>query len=251
VTWAIENKNYSQARACTLIGLAPKTYRYRSKRDGDEPVRKRLRELAQERRRFGYRRLHLLLCREGMTLNLEKLYRLYREERLTVRKRGGRKRALGTRAPMTIPQGVNQRWSLDFVSDALSEGRRFRVLRVIDDFSRECLALVADNSLSGIRVSRELNRIAELRGYPCLIAAWRVGPHTSLGGLTPAEFATRPATGHNQNGAGHPGHCNYGTGGIWDLHPLDERALKERLEDAGRRPPKDAFPANEPHFEYD
>ena len=270
MTWAIEEKSYSQARACTLTGLAPKTYRYASKRESDEAIRKRLRELAHERRRFGYRRLHLLLGREGVRLNRKKLYRLYKEERLTVRKRGGRKRALGTRAPMTLPQGVNQRWSLDFVSDALVDSRRFRILAVIDDFSRECLALVADNSLSGIRVARELDRIAELRGYPCLIVSdngteltsnailawqekrkvawhyiapgkpmqngfsesfngrlrdeclnehlfrslaqargiiegWRQDynakrPHTSLRGLTPIEFATRPAKGHNQNG---------------------------------------------------
>ena len=270
MTWAIADKSYSQARACALVGLAPKTYRYASKRGGDEVIRNRLRELAPERRRFGYRRLHLLLCREGIKLNRKKLYRLYKEERLTVRKRGGRKRALGTRAPMTVPQGINQRWSLDFVSDALLDSRRFRILAVIDDFSRECLALVADNSLSGIRVARELDRIAELRGYPCLIVSdngteltsnamlkwqeehgvewhyiapgkpmqngfaesfigrfrdeclnehlfnslcqarriiesWRLDynngrPHTSLAGLTPAEFATRPAKGHNQNG---------------------------------------------------
>ncbi len=102
MTWAIEEKSYSQARACALIRLAPKTYRYQAKRKGDEAIRKRLRELAAERRRFGYRRLHLLLCREGMTLNRKKLDRLYKEERLTLRKRGSRKRALGTRAPMAI-----------------------------------------------------------------------------------------------------------------------------------------------------
>jgi len=171
VTWAIEEKSYSQAKACALIGLAPKTFRYASKRGSDDAVRERLRELAHERRRFGYRRLHLLLGREGMRLNRKKLYRLYKEERLTVRKRGGRKRALGTRAPLPVPQGINQRWSLDFVSDALACSRRFRILAVIDDFSRECLALVADNSLSGIRVARELDRIAELRGYPCLLVS--------------------------------------------------------------------------------
>ena len=104
-------------------------------------------------------------------MNHKKLYRLYREERLTVRKRGGRKRALGTRAPMTIPQGSNQRWSLDFVSDSLVDGRRFRILCVIDDFSRECLATVVDNSISGVRVGRELDRIAGLRGYPCMVVS--------------------------------------------------------------------------------
>jgi putative transposase len=104
-------------------------------------------------------------------LNWKKLYRIYREERLTVRKRGGRKRALGTRAPMAIPQGPNQRWSLDFVSDSLAWGRRFRVLCIIDDFSRECLGAVVDTSISGHRVARELDRIAELRGYPCMVVS--------------------------------------------------------------------------------
>ena len=128
-----------------MIPVDRKTYRYASRRPADEAIRKRLRELASERRRFGYRRLHILLRREGIEVNHKKLYRLYKEERLTVRKRGGRKRALGTRAPMTIPQGSNQCWSLDFVSDSLVDGRRFRILCVIDDFSRECLATVVDN----------------------------------------------------------------------------------------------------------
>jgi putative transposase len=136
VTWAIQQKSYSQRRACGLVGLAPKTYRYRSRRLDDARLRERLRELALERRRFGYRRLLILLRREGLTLNHKRLFRLYCEERLMVRKRGGRKRALGTRAPMTIPQGPNQRWSLDFASDVLSDGRRFRILVVVDDFSR-------------------------------------------------------------------------------------------------------------------
>jgi len=162
----MKDKDYSQRRACKLVSIAPKTYRYASKRPADEPLRQRLRELASERRRFGYRRLHILLRREGVMLNWKKLYRLYREERLMVRKRGGRKRALGTRAPMTIPQGANQRWSLDFVSDALACGRKFRILTVVDDFSRECLALVVDNSLSGVRVARELDWLIEGRGRP-------------------------------------------------------------------------------------
>ena len=112
--------------------------RYRSTRPDDTPLRVRLRELAAERRRFGYRRLGYLLAREGMTPNHKKLLRIYREEGLRVRRRSGRKRALGTRAPMTIPQGPNQRWSLDFVSDSFICGRRFRILCVVDDFSREC-----------------------------------------------------------------------------------------------------------------
>jgi putative transposase len=164
VTWAIEQKGYSQRRACGLVGLEPKTYRYASKRPADGAIRTRLHLLAAERRRFGYRRLHILLAREGVLLNHKRLFRLYHEERLGVRKRGGRKRALGTRSPMALPEAANQRWSLDFVSDALSSGRRFRVLAVIDDFTRECLGLVVDTSLSGLRVGRELDRIVELRG---------------------------------------------------------------------------------------
>jgi putative transposase len=171
VTWAIGEKSYSQRRACGLVGLHPKTYRYASTRPDDGELRTRLRELASQRRRFGYRRLGLLLAREGIRLNRKKLYRLYREERLAVRKRGGRKRALGTRAPMALPQGQNLRWSLDFVADALAHGRRFRILTVVDDFTRECLGLVVDTSLTGHRVVRELDRIAELRCYPRMLVS--------------------------------------------------------------------------------
>ena len=171
VTWAINQKGLSQRRACDLAGIDPRVYRYQSLRPDDDAIRKRLQELAAERRRFGYRRLHIMLTREGFHLNRKKLYRLYKEERLTVRKRGGRKRAVGTRSPMAVPQGANQRWSLDFVSDALLDGRRFRTLCVIDDFTRECLATVVDNSLSGVRVSRELDKICSARGRPCMIVS--------------------------------------------------------------------------------
>jgi putative transposase len=171
VTWAIKEKSYSQRRACSLVGLHPKTYRYASLRPSDDGLRERLRALGSQRRRFGYRRLGLLLEREGIRLSHKKLYRLYTEERLTVRKRGGRKRALGTRAPMTVPQGRNQRWSLDFVADTLASGRRFRILTLVDDFTRECLALVVDTLLTGLRVARELDRVAEVRGYPCMVVS--------------------------------------------------------------------------------
>jgi putative transposase len=164
-------KNCSQRLACSLVGIDPRVHRYRSSRPDDGGLRSRLRELSPERRRFGYRRLHILLESEGWEVNWKKLYRIYREERLTVRKRGGRKRALGTRAPMAIPQRPNQRWSLDFVGDSLAWGRRFRVLCTIDDFSRECLGAIVDTSISGHRVARELDRIAELRGYPCMVVS--------------------------------------------------------------------------------
>ena len=212
MSWAIDEKSYSQRRACVLIGMAPKAYRYAARRADDVTLR----------------------------------------------------------VPAALPQGANQRWSLDFVSDALSDGRRFRVLCVVDDFTRECLALVADTSLSGRRVARELDIVVEQRGKPklivsdngteltstailkwsaeadvawhyiqpskpiqnafvesfngrlrdeCLnetlfsslaharelIAAWQADynghrPHTSLGGLTPAEFAARSTKGHNKPG---------------------------------------------------
>jgi len=171
VTWAIREKGYSQRRACGLVGLHPKTYRYASKRTGDEELRAKLRELASQRRRFGYRRLGLMLKRQGIRLNRKKLYRLYKEERLSVSRRGGRKRALGTRAPMAIPQDRNLRWSLDFVMDTLVSGRRFRILTVVDDFTRECLGLVVDTSLTGERVVRELDRIVEHRDCPRMIVS--------------------------------------------------------------------------------
>ncbi|ABQ39534.1 IS3 family transposase [Bradyrhizobium sp.] len=161
----------SQRRACSVIGADRTSMRYRSRRPDDAALRARLRELAAQRRRFGYRRLQILLRREGTRVNHKKLRRLYREERLQVRRRGGRKKAMGTRAPLVLPQGANQRWSLDFLSDQLTNGRRFRVLAVVDDFTRECLTLVADTSLSGRRVARELDAIVAKRGKPCTIVS--------------------------------------------------------------------------------
>ena len=140
----------SERRACRVIGTDRTSVRYQGVRADDEALRERLKALAQERRRFGYRRLHVLLRREGHAVNRKRVQRLYREERLTVRRRGGRKRALGTRRAMVTPLAPDQRWSLDFVSDQLTDGRRFRILAVVDDCTRECLALVADTSISGV-----------------------------------------------------------------------------------------------------
>ena len=167
----VEQHGLSQVRACRLVGLNRSSMNYRPRRPDDSLLRQRLRELAAERRRFGYRRLGWLLEREGQVLNRKKLYRLYREEKLMVRRRRGRKRALGTRAPMTVPSAINQRWSLDFVADALSDGRRFRILCVVDDFSRECLATVVDTSLGGVRVVRELDRLTAERALPRMVVS--------------------------------------------------------------------------------
>jgi len=161
----------SERRACKIIGCVRMTVRYRSRRPDDAELRVRLRALAHERRRFGYRRLHVLLGREGFKVNHKRLFRLYREERLMVRRRSGRKRALGTRAPMFIPEWPNDRWSLDFVADQFIDGRRMRILVVVDDCTRECLALVADTSISGIRVARELDRLLAQYGKPRMIVS--------------------------------------------------------------------------------
>jgi putative transposase len=147
------------------------SYRYRPRRGDDGAVRARLHELAAERRRFGYRRLGWMLEREGTKVNLKKVYRLYREEGLAVRRRRGRRRATGSRGALTLPQSADQRWSLDFVADQLADGRRFRILTVVDDFTRECLAAVADTSLPGLRVVQELERIIAERGPPLLIVS--------------------------------------------------------------------------------
>jgi putative transposase len=161
----------SERRACRIIGCVRMTVRYCSRRPADTELRDRLRALAHERRRFGYRRLHVLLRREGFVVNHKRLFRIYREERLMVRRRGGRKRALGTRAPLAVPQWPNDRWSLDFVADQFIDGRRLRILVVVDDCTRECLALVADTSISGIRVARELDRLLADRGKPTTIVS--------------------------------------------------------------------------------
>ncbi len=169
----------SQRRACRVISTDRTSVRYQATRPDDTHLRERLRALAQERRRFGYRRLHVLLRREGHAVNKKRVQRIYREERLTVRRRGGRKRAMGIRRPIEIPLAANQRWSLDFVSDQMTDGRRFRILTVIDNCTRECLALVADTSLSGRRVARELDAIIRDRGRPDMIVSDNGTEYTS------------------------------------------------------------------------
>ncbi|MGB3317331.1 MAG: IS3 family transposase [Albidovulum sp.] len=174
----------SQRRACRALAVDRSSVRYHGVRLDDAEARIAMKAVAAERRRFGYplagrrlpaiavrRRIHVMLERQGIVMNLKKLRRLYREEKLQVRRRGGRKRALGTRRPMLVPDAPNMRWSLDFVSDALTDGRRFRVLAVVDDYSRECLALVADTSLSGLRVVRELDALITKRGRPAMVVS--------------------------------------------------------------------------------
>jgi putative transposase len=161
----------SERRASEIAGADRKMVRYQSQRAPDTALRGRLRDLANERRRSGYRRLFVLLRREGEVSGINRIYRLYSAEGLTVRKRKARRKALGTQAPILIEARANARWSLDFVYDQFAYGRRFRVLNVVDDVTRECLAAIPDTSISGRRVARELTALIDRRGKPGMIVS--------------------------------------------------------------------------------
>ena len=137
----------------------------------DTDLRERLRKLANERRRFGYRRLFILLRREGEPSGINRIHRLYREEGLSVRKRRARRKAVGTPAPILVEARANVRWSLDFVHDQFANGRRFRILNIVDDVTKECLGAILDTSISGRRVARELTAIIDRRGKPGMIVS--------------------------------------------------------------------------------
>jgi putative transposase len=229
----------SRLRACKLIRLGRSTFYWRSRARDQTPLRMRLRELAEVRQRFGYRRLHVLLRREGWKVNAKRVYRLYRLEGLGVRTKKRKKRGSHLRVVPSPPTRPNERWCMDFVQDSLIDGRKFRALTVVDVFTRECLAVHADSSLSGSKVAAILDGVAQQRGHAsqitvdngteffskamengyiesfngrlrdeCLNAelfsdlldartkleAWRRDynehrPHSSIGNLTPIEFA--------------------------------------------------------------
>src|SRR4051812_11790624 len=161
----------SERRACRIVDADRAMIRYRSKRAPDTALRTQLRDLANERKRFGYRRLFVLLRQSGEASGINRIYRLYREEGLTVRKRRARRRAVGTRAPILVAAKANARWSVDFVHDQLACGRRFRILNIVDDVTRECLAAIPDTSISGRRVARELTAVIARRGKPGMIVS--------------------------------------------------------------------------------
>jgi len=161
----------SERRACRVVAADRKMIRYRSRRPPDIELRRRLRNLANQRRRFGYRRLFIILRDQGEPSGVNRIYRLYREEGLGVRKRRSRRKAIGTRAPLRVEAKPNARWSLDFVHDQLACGRRFRILNIVDDVTRECLAAVPETSISGRRAARELTALIERRGKPRMIVS--------------------------------------------------------------------------------
>lgn len=170
----------SERRACKLTASPRSTVRYRSIKPKDAVLRQRIKELADRHRRFGHPRIHILLRREGFGANHKKTHRIYCEERLQVRKRKSKRRTAIARQPMVIPDVVNERWSMDFLHDQLSNGRRIRVLNVIDDYSRQCLASVVDTSISGVRVARELDRLIAWNGRPLNIVCDNGTEFTSM-----------------------------------------------------------------------
>lgn len=156
----------SERRACKHVGLARSTYRYKSRKQDDPELTKRLKELAYQRRRFGYRRLCEMLRREGYDVNHKRVYRLYKEAGLSVRRRKKKRVAVRQRQPLPNPDEPNVRWSIDFMADQLADGRRFRTLNVVDDGTRECLAIRVDTSLPGSKVADTLDRLVRFRGKP-------------------------------------------------------------------------------------
>ncbi len=166
VAGLVQTFQISQRRACKVTDVHRTVARHVSRRPDDAPICERLKTLANERRRFGYRRLGILLKREGVIVNHKKVYRLYTAAGLKVRRRSGRKRAIGARLAMVLPIRANQTWALDFVSDSFICGRRFRLLAVVDAFTKENLLSIADTSLGGARVARELTQLIKVYGKP-------------------------------------------------------------------------------------
>ena len=166
----MRDHDISQRRACRLVGVDPKTVR-RDRPPDNPKIRKEMKKIANKRRRFGYRRIEIMLEREGYAMNHKKLYRLDTEEKLGVRRRRGRKRARGSRTPMPEALRPGERWSLDFLSDTFGTSRRFRILAVNDDGCRENMCLVADTSISGARLARELDALVRLYGKPASIVS--------------------------------------------------------------------------------
>lgn len=159
-------EDVSERSACKYVGIARSTYRYTSQKQDDDRLRERLKELAYEHRRFGYRRLHVLLQREGIEVNHKRVYRLYKEEGLEVRQRKKKRVSRREREPLTEPDKPNQRWSMDFMADQLADGRRFRTLNIVDDSTRECLGIRVARSIPGEHVAEALDRVLRDRGKP-------------------------------------------------------------------------------------
>ena len=162
----IAQHGIKMTRACGLIRISRSLYRYRSRREGCEQLAARIAEIAANKRRYGYRRIHTRLRREGWCVNRKRVYRLYREAGLAVRRRKRKRIGPMERKPLPQPSAPNISWSMDFMSDGLADGRRRRLLPILDDCTRECLAIEVDTSITGKRVAMVLERLADTRGLP-------------------------------------------------------------------------------------
>lgn len=162
----VERYKMSERRACRLVGQHRSMQRYRSQKDSDETLIAKIKKVAFEKRRFGYRRVHAVLRKAGNMVNHKKVYRLYKDCGLKVLKRGARKRAIGIRKTEMPIERCNQRWALDFVHDALANGKKLRLLPIIDVFTRKCLKIVVASSLSGRDVVTALEEAIREYGAP-------------------------------------------------------------------------------------
>ena len=169
VTVLMAERDFGVTRACGLAQLSRSLYRYRSRRPACTELRERLLAIAAEKRRYGYRRVYLRLRREGWVVNRKRVYRLYREAGLAVRRRKRKRIGPFERKPLPKPLAANLSWSMDFVADGLADGRRLRCLTIVDDCTRECVAIEVDTSITGSRVKAVLERLAETRGLPSSI----------------------------------------------------------------------------------
>lgn len=166
VTALMSERSFGVTRACGLVQISRSLYRYRSRRPACLKLRERITEIAEQKRRYGYRRIYVSLRREGWAVNRKRVYRLYREAGLLVRRRKRKRIGLVERKPLPKPAAANISWSMDFVSDGLADGRRLRCLNIVDDCTRECVAIEVDTSITGTRVKAVLERLADTRGLP-------------------------------------------------------------------------------------
>jgi len=165
----IDNHSLSERRACRLADLNLSTWHYKSISDNEAVLMCRIKELAAQRRRFGYRRIHVLLRREGWQINHKKVHRLYTGAGLQVRKRKRKRVSAAERQPLPAATAANERWSLDFQFDALSDGRRLKCLNIVDDFTKECPVIEVDTSIGGHRMVRVLEMLKHTHGLPKVI----------------------------------------------------------------------------------
>ena len=166
VTMLLTERDFGVTRACGLVEISRSLYRYRSRRPDSAALRARIEEIAALKRRYGYRRVYLRLRREGWQVNRKRVYWIYRDAGLAVRRRKRKRIGLVERKPLPKPAAANLSWSMDFVSDGLAAGRRFRCLTIVDDCTRECVAIEVGTSITGTRVQAVLDRLAETRGLP-------------------------------------------------------------------------------------